>query len=63
MISIGNLAKTYNVLPSRVLAEATTFDLMITDVMMTWEKHKENPADISMYKEEDLLAMVQRTKS
>jgi hypothetical protein len=43
MISIGHIAKTYGLLPSEVLARATTFDLMITDVYSTWENHQQNP--------------------
>lgn len=63
MVTVGDLAKTYHVLPSEVLAKATTYDIMITDVMITWEKLKNNPNDASMYREEDLLDIVQRTKS
>lgn len=40
MINIGFVAKTYGLLPSEVVARATTFDLMITDVLSSWEKHQ-----------------------
>ena len=40
MINIGYMAKTYGMLPSEVLARATSFDIMVTDVFSTWEKHQ-----------------------
>ena len=40
MLNIGHIAKTYGVLPSHVLDNATTYDLMIADVMSTWEDHQ-----------------------
>ena len=42
MINVGILAKTYHLLPSQVLANATTYDIMITDVLTTWENYKNN---------------------
>lgn len=44
----------YNQLPSRVAAEATTFDLMVVDVYTAWEKHKMNPSEQTQYKTENL---------
>lgn len=51
----------YNQLPSTVLREATTFDLMVTDVYATWEKHKSDETDPSQYRADqlsDILASV-----
>lgn len=62
MISIGNLAKTYGLLPSEVLMRATTFDLMVTDVMVTWENFRNDPKSESNYKTEDLEKLVRDTK-
>ena len=42
-------------LPSIVEANATTFDLMVTDVYTTWEKHKADPTDGSQYNEDQLM--------
>jgi hypothetical protein len=42
MLNIGHIAKTYGILPSHVLDNATTYDLMIADVMSTWEEHQYN---------------------
>lgn len=68
MISIGHVAKTYGLLPSEVLARATTFDLMITDVYATWENHQLNKSsgtapNTSDYNIEDLKAMVEKAKN
>lgn len=34
------LAKTFGMLPSQVVEQATTYDLMIADVMSTWEDYQ-----------------------
>lgn len=62
MLNIGVLAKNYHLLPSQVYEHATTFDLMITDVMTTWEDHKNNPEKMENYKMEDLEKLVKEHK-
>lgn len=49
MLTIGSIAKCYGVLPSFVLANATTFDIMILDVMNAWEKYKNDPQNQENY--------------
>lgn len=62
MISIGNMAKTFGLLPSQVAAQATSYDLMIMDVMTTWENHKNDPQNMDNYKTEDLEKLVKEMK-
>ena len=62
MITIGHLAKTYGMLPSQVLANATTYDIMIQDVYSAWERYNNNPNDVSQYKEDDLLKLNEKSK-
>lgn len=62
LLNIGNLAQTYHVLPSHVLEHGTSFDLMVTDVMMAWENYKKNPSDNSQYKSEELEQMMENIK-
>jgi hypothetical protein len=62
MISIGNLAKIYGLLPSEVALKATSFDLMVTDVMTTWDNFKNNPENENNYKTEDLEQLVRDTR-
>ena len=62
MINIGTLAKKYNMLPSQVAANATSFDLMIDDVMTTWEKYQQNPSDLNNYDEADLQELMKSVK-
>lgn len=62
MLHIGNLAKTYHILPSDVLTRATTFDLMIYDVMTTWENSQNNPQDMRNYNEQELTNLVRSTR-
>lgn len=42
MITIGALAKTYRLLPSEVQANATTFDVMVMNTMLTWEQQRQS---------------------
>jgi hypothetical protein len=68
MISIGHIAKTYGVLPSRVRDEATAFDIMITDVYSTWERIQFDKANgresnFDNFKQEDLLDLLKRTQN
>jgi hypothetical protein len=53
----------YNQLPSTVLRDATTFDLMVVDVYTTWEKHKRNPEDNDLYDPNDLQAIMDTVRS
>ncbi|MFZ9876864.1 MAG: hypothetical protein ACO3EY_07410 [Candidatus Nanopelagicales bacterium] len=62
MINVGILAKTYHLLPSQVLANATTYDIMITDVLTTWENYKNNPENMDNYKTEDLEKLIRNTR-
>jgi hypothetical protein len=52
----------YNQLPSTVLREGTTFDIMVADIYTTWEKHKMNPDDPTMYNEDQLAEMIKGVK-
>jgi hypothetical protein len=62
LITIGYLAKTYNQLPSRVLAEATTFDIMVTDVFAAWEKFRQNPDDQTQYNADNLESILKEVR-
>jgi hypothetical protein len=62
MINIGTLAKRYGMLPSQVAIHATSFDLMIDDVMTTWEKYQQKPDDPANFKEDDLQALLKSVK-
>jgi hypothetical protein len=64
MITIGRMAERYGMLPSQVAKECTTYDLMITDVLATFDKYQQSKAngqvDLSVYdlSQEELQAMV-----
>ena len=57
MITVGVLAKKYGKLPSEVLDCATTYDIMIDDVLTTWENYNRDPDSPEHYKQEDLEAV------
>jgi len=52
----------YNQLPSVIMRDATTFDIMVTDVYTAWEKFKTNPSDSSQYNEEQLVDILKSVK-
>lgn len=52
----------YNQLPSTVAAQATTFDLIVTDVLSAWEHHRQNPSDQTQYKTENLEEILKNAK-
>lgn len=41
MITIGRMAERYGMLPHDVAANATTYDLMITDVLATYDRYEQ----------------------
>ena len=41
---IGRMAKEYGMLPSQIEREATTYDIMITDVLATYENYQQQKA-------------------
>ena len=41
---IGRMAKEYGMLPSQLEREATTYDIMITDVLATYENYQQQKA-------------------
>lgn len=60
------LAKTYHKLPSEVLAHATTFDIMVYDVMTAWEQEQNDRANgvkkTPELTQQQMLDMVAKTK-
>ena len=63
MITVGHLAKTYGLLPSEVLARATTYDMMVTDVCSTWEQYRNNPNSAENYSPEQLAEAMSTARS
>lgn len=45
MITVGALAKLYGQLPSSVQANATTYDIQVMDLMLSWERQQYNEAN------------------
>ena len=56
------MARHYRKLPSEIVEHATTFDVMVMDVMTTWENYCKDPQNEQNYKTEDLEELVRRTK-
>jgi hypothetical protein len=65
MISVGRMAEKYGMLPHEVKARATTYDIMITDVLATYlayeQAKSEGKVDPSIYglSENDMKQMLE----
>lgn len=57
----------YGQLPSQVEANATTFDIMVYDVMMSWEEHQRNQSEGKLetpkLSQEQMMAMMNKVKN
>jgi hypothetical protein len=66
MLNVGVIAKTYGMLPSYVVEHASTYDLMISDVMSSWEEYQHNKAmgksTVPDYSTQELLDILQKAK-
>jgi hypothetical protein len=66
MINIGMIAKQYGILPSMVREYGNTYDLMIYDVMMSWEQYQQEQASgkksTPKLSEETMMAAIERVK-
>jgi hypothetical protein len=66
MIMIGRMAKEYGMLPSQVEQQATTYDIMISDVLATYENYQQQKAsgkvDPSVYEfnQDELQKMMEK---
>jgi hypothetical protein len=61
------MAERYSILPSKLLQEADTFDLMVMDVALTYRhykesKHSQQPTDTSVYDENDLMKKLEKAR-
>lgn len=67
MINIGMIAKQYGQLPSQVREFGTTYDLMIYDVMMSWEQYQQEKAEgknhAPQLSQEQMTAMMDKVKN
>ena len=66
MIMIGRMAKEYGMLPSQIEQQATTYDIMISDVLATYENYQQQKAsgkvDPSVYEfnQDELQKMMEK---
>ena len=69
MIMIGRMAKEYGMLPSMVEQQASTFDIMVTDMLATYEKYQQQKAngkiDPSIYgfSQDELKSMMEKSQN
>ena len=63
ILTIDNIGKRYGLLPSQVLSQATTFDLVVMDAAMSFEQYvnrdPNTPPDV---KEDELIKIMERSR-
>jgi len=59
ILAIDTLAQRYGILPSRLVEEATTFDLFVCHSALKYQQIKKNESegDFSHYSDDQLLAI------
>lgn len=66
---IGRMAKEYGMLPSMVEQQATTFDIMVSDMLATYENYQQQKANgkidpkIYGFSQNELESMMEQTKN
>lgn len=63
-VTLDSLGKRYSLLPSEVLLKATTFDLEVLDIALTYERYRQDMASgvTPEYRQEDLLKALDAVK-
>jgi hypothetical protein len=72
MITVGTLAKMYGQLPSTVRDNATTYDLSVANVLISWENQQQDRANnraavpnapqAPHLSQKELMAMIKNTR-
>jgi hypothetical protein len=68
MITLGRMAEKYGMLPSEVEQRATTYDLMISDVLATYENFQQQKANgkvdptVYQFTDDELKAMMEKAR-
>jgi hypothetical protein len=68
MITIGRMAEKYGKLPHEVIESANTYDLMIMDVLATYENYEQQKASgkvdpkVYGYNEDELKSMMEKAR-
>jgi len=65
---IGRMAKDLGMLPSQVEKDATTYDIMVMDVLSTYENYQQQKANgkvdpsVFQYTQDELKAMMEKSR-
>ena len=68
MIMIGRMAEKFGMLPSEVAERATTYDIMINDVLAAYDNYQQQKANgkvdpsVYQYTEAELKAMMEQSR-
>lgn len=66
---IGRMAKDYGMLPSMVAEHATTFDIMITDVLASYDNYNQQKTSgkidpkVYGFSQEELQKLLEKSKN
>jgi hypothetical protein len=65
---IGRLSKDLGMLPSQIEKQATTYDIMVMDVLNTFENYQQQKANgkvdpsVFQYTQDELKAMMEKSR-
>lgn len=68
MITVGRMAREYGLLPSEVAQRASTYDIMVMDVVATYEQYQQQQqsgqinTDLYQYSTEEMTAMMEKAR-
>jgi hypothetical protein len=66
LLSIDAIGKRYSLLPSEVMTRASTFDLVVLDASLGYQKYIQDKADGNkqspQLSQEEMIKMMERTK-
>jgi hypothetical protein len=68
MITVGRMAREYHLLPSDIVQRASTYDMMIMDVLATYENYIQQKASgkvdpsVFSYSTQELQKMMEKTR-
>lgn len=67
VLSIDAIAKRYSLLPSEVLDRASTFDLVILDTALSYQKYKQDEAEgkkpVPQLSQDQMKGMLERVRN
>lgn len=68
MITVGRMAREYGLLPSEISIRATTYDIMVMDVVATYEQYQQEmqsgkvSPELYQYTDDEMKTMMEKAR-